>query len=233
MSEASIFGAKVKMRPPGELTAAERETGRQAMTDFNVRCLMNLAANMQASRYLFGLSIGQVTDFSALAILEEQPCEQANEPKVLHCRHLQRWPLRTPYEQIVTDTAKLLNSQEVKGAGRNLLAIDATGVGSPVVALFKRAKVNANIKACLLTGGDEVTDEGEFIRIPKRDLVSTAQIAFQSVRLKIAEGLEYTPQLVNELTSLLHWPSALSANTSTREKKDAKKMAMAARLIEQ
>lgn len=152
-------------------------------------------------RYIFGLSVGQVTDYSALAILEEQPSEKATDPKVSHCRHLQRWPLRTSYEQIVTDTAKLIKNQEVKGEVRNLLAIDATGVGLPVVALFKRAKINANIKPCLLTGGDEVTDEGEFIRIPKRDLVSTAQIAFQSGRLKIAEGLEHTKQLVSELTS--------------------------------
>src|ERR1041384_261159 len=201
MSEANIFGAKVKMRPPGELTAAERETGRRAMIDWNTRLLMGAIANAQASRYLFGLSVGQVMDFSALAILEEQQREQTSDPKVLHCRHLQRWTLRTPYEQIGTDTAKLLNRQEVRSEGRNILAIDATGVGLPVVNLFKQAKINANIKPCLLTGGDEVTDEGEFTRIPKRDLVSTAQIAFQSGRLKIAEGLEHTQQLVSELTS--------------------------------
>jgi hypothetical protein len=161
-----------------------------------------MMAEARAARYYFGLSLGQATDYSALAVLEEQQRARNTEAKTFHCRHLHRWPLRTPYEQIVADVGRMLAAEGLHvNKGTPVLSIDATGTGAPVVALFERAKLRAQIKPCLLTGGDEVSDEGKFTRIPKRDLVSAAQVAFQSGRLKIAAGLEHTPRLVRELES--------------------------------
>ena len=44
-----------------------------------------------------------------------------------------------------------------------------------------------------------MTWEGGAVRVPKRDLVSTAQVLLQSERLKIAKGLPEAQTLVDEL----------------------------------
>ncbi len=152
-----------------------------------------------SNKFYFGLDLGQAADFSALAILERQIL--TTEP-VFHCRHLQRWPLRTPYPTIVTDTVRTVNSPQVqKGLTKPMLAIDATGVGAPVVDLFKRERMKAELKPIQITGGDSVTRENGVTRVPKRDLVSTAQVFLQSGRLKIAASLPEAGTLTRELQS--------------------------------
>jgi hypothetical protein len=158
----------------------------------------------EASRKFFlGLDLGQAQDFSALAILERQRTE--SEP-VFHCRHLQRWALRTSYPAIVADTVRIVSTHELKGivdprhgAVRPVLAVDATGVGAPVIDLFKREAMPVDLQAIQIIGGDTVTRDCDFTRVPKRDLVSTAQVALQTGRLKIAPGLLEADALVREL----------------------------------
>jgi hypothetical protein len=205
--------------------------------------------------YFLGLDLGQAADYSALAILERQARESSNEPAIFHCRHLQRWPLKTPYPQIVEDTYKIVGSDNLQKALREFdsrshhgilsqmederrgerptLAIDATGVGAPVVDLFKKAfhesqqslrviqsyssssfgdvirpparqaaplpKVDVTLRAIQITGGDQVTRDGQLTRVPKRDLVSAAQVALQTERLKIAAELPEAGTLTREL----------------------------------
>jgi hypothetical protein len=48
-------------------------------------------------------------------------------------------------------------------------------------------------------GGDTVTHEGLYYRVPKRDLVSSVLVAMQSGRLKIASSLPDAGVLVKEL----------------------------------
>jgi hypothetical protein len=164
---------------------------------------------MMPNKYFLGLDLGQAADYSALAILEAQGQDSARE---YHCRHLQRWPLKTPYPAIVADTAKIIRSEELKGQHCPVLAIDATGVGAPVVDLFKeelkqvrgrganyRPASVVDLFPIQITGGDQVTHEGGFTRIPKRDLVSTAQVALQSERLKVSTQLSEAEILTKEL----------------------------------
>jgi len=152
-----------------------------------------------SSKFYFGLDLGQSADFSALAILERLVL--TSEP-VFHCRHLERWPLRTPYPAIVADTIRTVNSPQVqKDSLKPVLAIDATGVGAPVVDLFKLERMKAELKPIQITGGDRVTRENGVTRVPKRDLVSTAQVFLQSGRLKIAPSLPEAVTLTRELQS--------------------------------
>ena len=152
------------------------------------------------NKFYLGLDLGQSADYSALAILERQNRERANIEPVFHCRHLQRWPLRTSYPAIVADTVRMLGSGHVrKGMMRPTLAIDATGVGEPIVQLFKRERMWADLMPIQITGGDSVTRDHGMTRVPKRDLVSTAQVYLQSGRLKIAPELPDAPTLVREL----------------------------------
>lgn len=68
------------------------------------------------------------------------------------------------------------------------LCVDQTGVGAPVVDLFRQAKLNARLQPILIHGGDHATRENGW-RVPKRELVGATQVALQTGRLKIAKDL--------------------------------------------
>jgi hypothetical protein len=135
-----------------------------------------------------------MSDYTALAILERQG--PPGDASVFHCRHLQRWPLRTSYSSIAADVGRMCASEELQAprraltgrprhglrseleaeeaASRPLLALDSTAVGPPVVGLFRAAGVPARLRPVQVTGGDAVGYEAGATRIPKRDLVSVA-----------------------------------------------------------
>jgi hypothetical protein len=147
--------------------------------------------------YFVGLDLGQSQDYSAIAVIERHGDSKNNY--TFHCRHLQRWQLRTPYPAIVADTVTMMNSPEMQsGDRRPTLAVDATGVGAPVIDLFKRERIRT-LKPIQITGGMDVTRDGEMTRVPKRDLVSVVQVSLQNNRLKISEQLPDAATLSREL----------------------------------
>lgn len=172
-------------------------------------------------KFFLGLDLGQAADYSALCALELQGADRAEG--VYHCRHLHRWPLRTSYPAIADDVVKLLRA--LKSPAPVTLAVDATGVGAPVIDLLDSAldaqthphvavgwldmntgayesetrPPDVDLHAIQITGGDAVTRDGRLTRVPKRDLVSTAQVAFQTDRLKIAPALPLAQTLCSEL----------------------------------
>ena len=151
-------------------------------------------------KYFLGLDLGQATEFSALAVLEMQGTDaRAAE---FHCRHLQRWQLRTPYSEIAAETVKIVHDLDAEAAP--VLAVDQSGTGPPVLKLIREAfdpagAPRVDIEAIQLTAGDEPVRDYQLTRVPKRDLVSTAQLALQAGRLKIARGLRHAPTLEREL----------------------------------
>jgi hypothetical protein len=151
-----------------------------------------------------GLDLGQSKDFSALAVVE---CVRIitnggkSEITALNCIHLQRWQLRTAYPTIVADVVKMVNNLDpfLYPKGKTTLAIDATGVGAPVVDLFKREQIHAELKPIQIVGGANVSSEFGMTRVPKRDLVSVVQVGLQNRTLKIASELPEAETLAREL----------------------------------
>ena len=85
-------------------------------------------------------------------------------------------------------------------AGRSVVVADTTGVGLPVFEMLGAAGVTG-LKGVTIHSGDAVTRDGPISRVPKRDLVSTLQVLFQSGRLQIADGLPEGRVLRHELQS--------------------------------
>jgi hypothetical protein len=145
--------------------------------------------------YFVGLDLGQSKDFTALAILERH---SEGEASVFHARHLQRYQLGTPYPAIVADVGRILQLEPL--CKHNLtLAIDGTGVGVAVTDLFLQANLHADLHPITITGGDQVTRDGQAYRVPKRDLVGVVQVCLQTSRLKIASALPEAATLTAEL----------------------------------
>lgn len=148
---------------------------------------------MDASGYFVaGLDLGQMQDYTALAILELADRRGGVE---YQCRHLQRFPLGTSYPAIVSAVKEILSKPLL--LGRCALAVDATGVGRPVVDLLRAAGLA--VGAVTIMGGDTAAGGGNEWHVPKRDLISALQVLLQSGRLKFAEGLPEVATLTSEL----------------------------------
>ena len=171
--------------------------------------------------FIIGLSIGTSQTTTALCVLEQRgrdtgeeetyglpgPANWNGQPTIpaptravyehfYAVRHLERLGAGTPYPKQVSQTKELVTRLEQSKAQVSLI-IDQTGTGRPVTDLFRTAKLEPS--AATVTGGDIVSREGNEYRIPKRDLVSTAQVLLQAKRLTIASSLALSQVLVSEL----------------------------------
>ena len=171
--------------------------------------------------FIIGVSLGTTQTTTALCVLEQrgrdtgeaetyglpgpanwndQPMRPAPTRAVYEhsyaVRHLERLTAGTPYPEQVSLTQALV-SRLKEQQGRVTLVLDQTGVGRPVTDLFRSAKLEP--KAATVTGGDTVSREGNETRVPKRDLVSSAQVLLQAKRLTIASSLPLVQVLISEL----------------------------------
>jgi hypothetical protein len=139
--------------------------------------------------YVSGLDLGQQADFSALVVCEvgQHGAEWRHD-----VRHIHRWPLKTPYPEIVADLNNLFGRGPLLGS---TLVLDATGVGRGVADMVLSAKLPADVRAYTITAGFRPGDG----TVPKVDLVGAVVAALQTGRLRFAESLELTPVLQREL----------------------------------
>ena len=91
--------------------------------------------------FTLGLDLGQVAEHSPLCAVERSVATQKNlrepiPPPKYAVRHLHRWPLGTPYPEIVAAVKRLVATPELAEAQ---LVVDATGVGRAVIDLVQRA----------------------------------------------------------------------------------------------
>jgi hypothetical protein len=160
--------------------------------------------------FYVGLDLGQSADYTALAVIHDTFVEPTPgyRHKQLQLRHLERYPLRTSYVEIVDRVTTLLKDEalhpwETDERWRSrqthpTLIVDSTGVGAPVTDLFKQKGMR--FVSVTITGGSRVTTEGtRKYRVPKRDLISGLEVPFHSGELQVAEGLDLWPTLKKEL----------------------------------
>jgi hypothetical protein len=141
-----------------------------------------------ALRYFAGLDLGQAADYTALAVMERPRVTRQTRPEAgqwrpaYTLRHCARFELGTPYPNIVEQVTAMLGKPSVAGCA---LAVDQTGVGRPVVDLFRRV---GRPTAITITAGSESKQvaEGEW-HVAKRALVSTLQLLFQAGRVRIPQ----------------------------------------------
>ena len=161
-------------------------------------------------RFYVGLDLGKRQDHTAFAVIEQAPLvwrEQVDPvtrmPRRevrLFLRYLRRIPLMTPYPDVVEAARRVVECPELRG--RCSLVVDATGVGSPVVDLLRRARLRCLIVPVMITGGDGESTDGSAWHVPKRDLVVGLQVAFQKRWLEVARGCSESPAFRKELLGM-------------------------------
>jgi hypothetical protein len=139
-------------------------------------------------RFVVGVDLGQAADYTAITILEERDKDSYD------VRYLER--LRnTPYPAIVRRLDHLIR----RLPERPSMAVDATGVGRPVIDMIHDAHLPASVYPITLTGGDAMVIDGMERRVPKRDVASTIAVLLQTGRLRISRRLKESDTLLREL----------------------------------
>jgi hypothetical protein len=121
--------------------------------------------------------------------------ETTKHPPVSYAlRHIERLEGGTGYPQIARRLKKL--TQELP---EPQLVVDVTGVGKAVMDLLHKQGLSPT--SVTITAGGETAEEMGAYRMPKRELVSLAQVILQTERLKIARTVPHADVLVRELQS--------------------------------
>ena len=63
--------------------------------------------------FFVGLDLGQSQDYTALAVIHQLPTAAPRSERELHLRHLERYPLRTPYPDMVDRVGRLLSDPKL------------------------------------------------------------------------------------------------------------------------
>jgi len=148
--------------------------------------------------FIISVDLAQVNDFTAITIIEK--VSQKGSPKEYHLRHIERPERGTTYPRIVDRINELVNTEQLKKE-RKTVVIDITGVGRPVWDLLQNSHIAAKTKGITITGGNTVIENRDIYSVPKRDLITSLQVAFQNGQLQIANGLPEADNLVRELNN--------------------------------
>jgi hypothetical protein len=123
--------------------------------------------------YFVGLDLGQSADYTALAVVQtvKEPNGEGQLEKCLHLRHLERFPLKTPYTEVADHVRDFLNSPPFTEGqydpSRHRIAkpkvellVDKTGVGAAVTDLLKERRLR--FTSITVAGvGQKVTHAGK------------------------------------------------------------------------
>src|SRR5258708_3329522 len=108
-----------------------------------------------STTFFVGLDLGKKHDPTAVAVVERIDRGlpfQGSEFHKLGGRHVERVPLGTPDPRVVERVRQIVQSAELRG--RCAVAVDATGVGEPVVDLLRAARLGCDLDAVTITSGE-------------------------------------------------------------------------------
>ena len=174
---------------------------------------MNFGPPLRPHRnhFFLGLDLGQRCDHSALVVLERTfeltgVFDHANyiheTAARLYLRHAERFPLHFPYlaiPQAIKSTFPSLDPAAYQAApAPKTLAIDATGVGAPVVEIIHRAQLHATILPITITSGAEPNG----YNVPRAALLSNLRILLETGLLRLTPQVPHFGQLFKELKTL-------------------------------
>jgi hypothetical protein len=134
----------------------------------------------------------------------------------LDIRVAQRLPLGMTFDrqldrlQAIIDRLGSVHGQPELDGGVKV-AIDATGLGRPVLELAQR-KLRQWPTGVIITGGSTASVTGSLWRVPKEDLVGATSVALQNRRLHAARQLPDLVTLLDELKAFSY--EATTAGTS-------------------
>ncbi len=160
-------------------------------------------------KYYVGIDFGKHTDHTAVAILEKTrwytgpPNHYDYGRKTdfrFAIRHLERFPLGTPYIEVCTAIGRRLRA--FPDTEDLVIIADATGIGDMAYELIRNLNLGRLIYPVMITSGDLESTNGVYYFVPKRDLIVKLAVQFEEGIFKIASRLPLASTLREELTGL-------------------------------
>jgi hypothetical protein len=158
--------------------------------------------------YYLGLDLGQSSEPTALAVMEDRT---RGEERHLFLRHLERYPIHTRYPQIADQVKERVEDRELTTAIHEPwdpdpveyvppeLVVDITGVGKPVVDIFKK-RYGLKFRTVGIVGsGENSSCTRAGYDLPKRDLIASLEVPLHEHRFHAASGLPLWEDLRKEL----------------------------------
>ncbi len=167
--------------------------------------------------YYIGLDLGQLRDHTAIAVVnkieERRPWGEVNFIRLEVC-HAERVPLGTPYPTVVDRVRQIVHTQPLRD--NCVLAVDATGVGAPVVDMMRKASLGCPLSPVVITSGDKASQTGDTHHVPKVDLWAGLSVMLERHELRISTKFRSSGALARELAAL----SAASGAAKSGHKDD-------------
>lgn len=171
--------------------------------------LTALRFNTTQYHFYVGLDLGQTRDNTAICVLEQysvqtnrldpSTAQWAIESKA-QVRHIEQIPLRTRYEDIAAQLARLINRYPLES--HTTVIVDATGAGRPVVEILRKAGIRATIIAVTITGSGTAHYTADGINVPRHDIFAALEVSFQKRAFDIGTAIGSSQILRRELTEL-------------------------------
>ena len=153
--------------------------------------------------FAIGLDLGQKRDHTAIVVVERQRRHRylVGPDKELLVRAAERLPLGMAYGEIVEVVRHVVRVLSVQLGPQEVckLAVDATGVGKPVVDALREAQLGCSMTAVTITRGDKQhyrSGEGSAMNVPKQNLIAGLQLALDQGELRMMRNLR-TSHLFN------------------------------------
>ena len=156
------------------------------------------------ARFFLGLDLGKQRDHSAIAVVERVETPQLHLAPALYgglaVRYVERLALGTPYPAVVERVRRIVGMRELAGAC--CLAVDATGLGGPVVEMLRSAGLGCEVAAVTITGGERESQTAQGWSVPKKDLMTGLQLGLEDGSLVIARRMKEVGALARELVDV-------------------------------
>jgi hypothetical protein len=187
-------------------------------TDFEEGLPVGVDLNVAGEKrqLVVGVDLGQKKDFTAVAVVERSDVVYQERSALTYRRYgkcefrlrfLERLELGLSYPGVVDAISELV--YKLKGPGPLwfnappiALVVDATGVGTAVVDLLKKAGLECELAAVTITAGERESQNAFGWNVPKRDLVSELEVMYDNDELLMANDLDFGDELIEELTSM-------------------------------
>lgn len=156
--------------------------------------------------HYIGLDLGQKQSYTALAIIERATVITGEQNRVTYeypterrfvLRHLERYPLDTPYTDVIDNVCRLIRHPEL--SDQRAIALDAGGPGGSFIDSFRKARPNCRITGVTITSGSAITRTGDNYRVPRTELLTLLRQAILSRSLLISDTMPDAHHLRHEL----------------------------------
>ncbi|HEV3446381.1 MAG TPA: hypothetical protein VG099_17185 [Gemmataceae bacterium] len=178
------------------------------------------------AEFLVGLSVGQGSQPSGVAVLERHPPSHPGSSRSYTCRYLRRWvPPATAYPALVRDLTNMLCDTELTG---NDLIVEAGPGIRAVVGYLRKQRLQTRIQPVELKASAEDGFVEGLWRVTKASMIETTRLALQEGRLVFddmmpPELLTTTPSAQTVYHALLTSPynKTPAANDAFASREDA------------